>query len=102
MWAGRLGPSVEAVVQKILDDKVVDGLRPVRGLLRFSQKYSPQRLEAACKRALVYETPTYMSVKRILMNNLDRLPLQQPAESLGQLQFRFKRPQGYFDSNTLN
>lgn len=102
MWAARLGPSVEAVVREILDDKVVDGLRPVRGLLRFSQKYSPERLEAACKRALVYETPTYISVKRILINELDRLPLEQPAESSGQLQFRFKRPQGYFETNTLN
>jgi transposase len=106
MWAGRLGPSVEAVVRRILDDKVVDGIRPVRGLLRFSQKYSPERLEAACKRALAYETPTYMSVKRILKNELDRLPMEQPAELSGQLQFRFKRPIGYFDTfradKTLN
>jgi len=97
---------VEAVVRRILDDKVVDGIRPVRGLLRFSQKYSPGRLEAACKRALAYETPTYMSVKRILKNELDRLPMEQPAELSGQLQFRFKRPIGYFDTfradKTLN
>ena len=101
MWAGRMGPSVEAVAGKILDDKVVDGIRPVRGLLRFSQKYSPERLEAACKRALAYETPTYISVKRILKHNLDRLPLEQPAEHSGQLQFRFKRPIGYFNTSEL-
>ena len=102
IWAARLGPSVEAVTREILADKVVDGIRPVRGLLGFSQKYSPKRLEAACKRALAYATPTYMGVKRILVNELDRLPLEQPAETSGQLQFRFKRPIGYFDTHNLN
>jgi hypothetical protein len=47
-----------------------------------------------------------MSVKRILKNELDRLPMEQPAELSGQLQFRFKRPIGYFDTfradKTLN
>ncbi|MBA7707400.1 hypothetical protein ES703_116272 [subsurface metagenome] len=96
-WAGRLGPSVLGVVKRIFEDKAVDGIHPVRGLIRFADKYSPSRLEAACKRALHYETPTYMSVKNILKNGLDSMPLEQPAEPSGQLNFRFQREYGYFD-----
>jgi hypothetical protein len=101
IWANRIGPSVLAVVRKILDDKVVDGIRPVRGLLRFAKTYTPERLEAACRRALRYETPSYMSVKRILKNELDRVPIEQPAESSGQLQFRFQRHSGYFNPTDI-
>ncbi|MBA7654787.1 hypothetical protein ES703_62680 [subsurface metagenome] len=98
IWAGRLGPSVRAVAEQIFEDKAVDGIRPVRGLIRFADKYSVLRLEAACKRALLYETPTYMSVKNILLKRLDILPEDQPAEpSSGQLNFRFQREFGYFD-----
>lgn len=96
-WAERLGPSVLAVVEKIFEDKAVDGLRPVRGLIRFADKYSASRLEAACKRAVYFETPTYQSVKNILKKDLDKMPLKQPAEPSGQLKFRFQREQGYFD-----
>ena len=96
-WAGRLGPSVLGVVKRIFEDKAVDGIRPVRGVIRFADKYSTSRLEAACKRALHYETPTYMSVKNILKNGLDSMPLEQPAETSGQLNFRFQREYGYFD-----
>jgi hypothetical protein len=32
-----------------------------------------------------------------LRQNLDRLPLSQPAEPDGQIAFRFQREQGYFD-----
>jgi hypothetical protein len=36
-------------------------------------------------------------VKNILINGLDSMPLDQPAETSGQLNFRFQREYGYFD-----
>jgi hypothetical protein len=66
-------------------------------LIRLADSYSAERLAAACRRALLYETLTYRSVKEILRNNLDSLPLSQPAEADGQIAFRFQREQGYFD-----
>ncbi len=97
-WAGRLGPSVRGVAEQIFADKAVDGIRPVRGLIRFADKYTVLRLETACKRALLWETPTYMSVKNILVKRLDLLPEDQPAEPFsGQINFRFQRELGYFD-----
>jgi len=96
-WAYRLGEPVGQLAAAILADKAVDGMRPVRALIRLADTYSAERLAAACRRALLYETLTYRSVKEILRHNLDRLPLSQPAEADGQIAFRFQREQGYFD-----
>ena len=99
-WAQRLGPSVALVAREIFADQAVDGMRPVRALIRLADKYTALRLEAACRRALHFATPSYRSVKNILVHELDRLPEQQPAEpSNGQLQFRFARAHGYFDTD---
>jgi transposase len=96
-WACRLGEPVGELAAAILADKAVDGMRPVRALIRLADTYSAERLAAACRRALLYETTSYRSVKEILRQNLDRLPLSQPAEPDGQIAFRFQREQGYFD-----
>ena len=99
-WAQRLGPSVALVAGEIFADQAVDGMRPVRALIRLADKYTALRLEAACRRALHFATPSYRSVKNILVHELDRLPEQQPVEpSNGQLQFRFARAHGYFDTD---
>ena len=99
-WAKRLGPSVALVAQEIFADQAVDGMRPVRALIRLADKYTTQRLEAACRRAMHFATPSYRSVKNILVHELDRLPPQQPAQPEdGQIQFRFAREPGYFDAD---
>jgi hypothetical protein len=96
-WAYRLGKPVGDLATVILADKAVDGMRPVRALIRLADTYSTARLAAACSRALKFHTPHYRSVKEILLKELDRLPLEQPAELTGQLTFRFQRERGYFD-----
>ena len=87
-WAGRLRPSVALVAREIFADRAVDGMRPVRALIRLADTYTTGRLEAACRRAMHFATPSYQSVKNILVHELDRLPQQQPAEPEdGQIQF---------------
>ena len=99
-WARRLGPSVALVAREIFADKAVDGMRPVRALIRLADKYTSLRLEAACRRAIHFATPSYRSVKNILVHELDRLPEEQPAEPTnGQIEFRFAREHGYFDTD---
>jgi hypothetical protein len=59
---------------------------------------SVQQLEAACRRALVYESPEYASVKSILTKGLDRLDDDdEPVLPSGQRLFAFAREPGYFD-----
>jgi hypothetical protein len=40
-------------------------------LLRLGDRFDPGRLEAACTRALRFDDPTYMTIKRILEQGLD-------------------------------
>jgi hypothetical protein len=78
LWAKRLGASVAEVAEAILADKAVDGIRPVRALVRLAERYGSLRLQAARERALQFHTATYQSVENIQVQQLDRLPGQQP------------------------
>lgn len=69
--AKEIGQYTHAFCQKILSNPHVDKLRPVRSLLSLSIKYDKERLENACKRALIYKNHTYNSVKTILEKGYD-------------------------------
>ena len=100
-WASRLAPSVALVAEEVFADRAVDGMRPVRALIRLADKYTTKRLEPACRRAMHFATPSYRSVKNILVHELDRLPppQQPPQPEDGRIQFRFAREHGYFDTD---
>ena len=80
--AAELGPAAQQVVQQMLEDPVLDRMHQAGRLLRLSEKYGSQRLEAACQRALNYGDPAYKTVKGILSHNLDlenqSIPVQLP------------------------
>lgn len=69
--AQDIGPATTEVITQLLDDGVVDRLPTVRRLLRLRDRFSDQRLEAACGRALRYDDASYPTVKRILEKNQD-------------------------------
>ncbi len=48
--------------------------------MRLGNSYSPERLEAACDRALRIRSHSYRSVKSILQSGLDRIPLEEQAQ----------------------
>ena len=96
-WASNIGPSVCRVVEEILLHKTIDGLRPARAVIGLRKKYGAVRLEAACKRALTYDTAEYFSVKSILVKGLDKLDINEPVDKMGQQLFTFARKYGYFD-----
>jgi transposase len=98
--ARSIGPATSLVAAAIFNRKAVDGLRPARGLIGLARKHSPVRLEAACTRALAYESPEYSSVKSILAKGLDRLDDDhEPVLPSGQRLFAFAREPGYFAAN---
>lgn len=83
--AQDIGPASAQVVQILLDDEVVDRQHTVRRLLSLRDRFGDQRLEAACQRALEFDDPRYMTVKRILQNGLERQevepePIRAPAQ----------------------
>jgi transposase len=79
--AAEIGPATTQVVARFLDHRPEDRLRMAGRLLRLAERFSPQRLEAACARALSFDDPAYLTVKRILEEGLDiaALPSVAPA-----------------------
>ena len=95
--ARAVGASTELVVKALFGKKGVDGMQTVRALLRLGTSFGRQRLNDACRRAILYDTPEYRSVKAILNRNLDSVDCTEPIDSRGQRYFRFVRETGYFD-----
>lgn len=94
--AAQVGPGTLRVVQTLLDDRPLDRLRAVQGILRLEESIGRTRLEAACVRALYFGDVTYRHIKQILNAALDREPLPQvpAAETSGA--HAFARPSAEF------
>lgn len=96
--AAGIGIYTGKVVSSILNEKHIDGMRPARAVVfSLKKKYGISRVEAACKRAWVYDTAEYMSVKSILQKALDKQEIENPLDSQGQQLFHFTREFGYFE-----
>jgi len=61
-----IGESCHQVINHLFESKVLDQLRAAQGITSLEKKYGRDRLEAACKRALAFETINYKSIKNIL------------------------------------
>jgi transposase len=75
-WGERIGVSTAALVTWQLERRPhpEQGYRACLGLLALARKYSPERLEAACTRAMAIRAPTLRSVTNILKCGLDSQP----------------------------
>jgi transposase len=64
-------------LQKIMNERKHPelGYRACLGVLRLGKRYSNERLESACRRAIAMNVCSYRSIKSILENSLDREPL---------------------------
>lgn len=83
-WAAELGPSTGRVVELIIANKPhpEQGYRSCLALIRDVKRYSQDRVEAACRRALRINAPTRRSVVAILRNGLDQVADDDGAEQL--------------------
>ena len=73
-WAKRIGNSTAIVVNSILASGKVEQqyYRSCMGLLKLSERYSPEKLEAACRKVLKYSSsPSYKNVQSIIANLKD-------------------------------
>ena len=82
-WGQRIGVSTAAVVTWQLEHRPhpEHGYRACLGLLALVRRYSAERLEAACTRAMAIRAPNLRSVTNILKCGLDRQPSLFPATS---------------------
>ncbi|HDV5711251.1 TPA: hypothetical protein RJD49_002994 [Legionella pneumophila] len=64
--AAEIGSQCLLAIQGLLNDSVVDYLRAAQSILGLRKKYGDERLEAACRRALVYQSVHYKTIKSML------------------------------------
>ena len=78
-WVKTIGPDCARVVDQILASRPhpEQGYRSALGIIRLGKAVGHDRLEAACRRALHFNTCSYTSLKAILENHLDAQPLEQ-------------------------
>lgn len=83
-WAASIGSSTEKLVMQLLAAKKhpQQSYRVCLGLLSLAKKYSPQRLEAACHRALAMGVSRLKSITSILAKGLDSQPLPETQPDL--------------------
>ena len=76
-WAATIGSCTVAAVKAILNSYKIEqqGYKACLGLLKLSDKYTPERLENACKRAFEYTPqPSYKNIQAILASGQDKIP----------------------------
>jgi transposase len=74
-WAGKIGEHTRMLIQGIMDSRKhpEQGFRSCLGIMRLSKQYTPERVDNACKRALLVDACNYRSVKAILQRGLDKV-----------------------------
>jgi hypothetical protein len=78
--AKDIGEYCLQAIQQLLTDSVVDYLRAAQNILGLHKKYGQTRLEAACKRALAFNSVHYRTIKTMLDNGAETITEQQPEK----------------------
>jgi len=78
-WAEPIGVQTTAQVQAIFASKAHEeqAFRSLKGLQRLSQRYHPDRVESACRRANAFGLVGVRRLRTILENQLDQVPLPE-------------------------
>jgi transposase len=75
--ARTIGSHCRQVIDHLFADKVLDNLRTAQGIIGLAKTYGKLRLNAACKRAKVFNSLRYMTIKTILKQGLEYAPLPE-------------------------
>ena len=98
-WAEKIGENTASVVSAILSGYKVEqqGYKSCMGLLKLSDKYTPERLENACRKALTFTPrPSLKNIQAILSSGQDRSEKTASAPSDSSTKFGFTRGAEYY------
>lgn len=97
-WARKSGPFTAQLVERMINARVFpeQAYRSCLGIIRLGERYDVQRLEAAARRALRYNTTSFRSVNAILANGLDRQAEAEDAEQGALPLHENVRGEGYY------
>jgi transposase len=84
--AKKVGTHCEQVITQLLTHSVVDYLRAAQGIVSLQKTYGNGRLDAACRRALVFQSVHYQTIKSVLKAGLEyaSLPDQEAFDTLAE------------------
>jgi len=97
-WADGIGENTATIARAILSSRQVEqqSYKSCMALLKLADKYSVIRLEAACKRVLLYTpSPSFKSIQTILAAGQDKLT-DEPVTGKSSSEFSFMRGAGYY------
>ncbi len=83
-YAGKYGKSVQDFVQQVMATRKFpeQAYKSCLGIIRLENKYSADRLNLACLRALEYRAYSYQSVVNILQKGLDKQTTLPPVKAV--------------------
>ena len=98
-WASKIGTNTETVVKTILSSYKIEqqGYKACMGLLKLADKYTQDRLENACKRALSFTPrPSYKNIQVILSSGQDMQEEKDFEQQDYSEQYGFTRGSSYY------
>lgn len=100
-WAQRYGPAVSALVEKIMESRKFpeQAYKSCLGIIRLENKFTAQRLNLACQRALEYQAFSYRSIVNILQRGLDKQPLSTTNQNQPQINHENIRGARYYSNS---
>ena len=98
-WAEKIGENTASVVSAILSGYKVEqqGYKSCMGLLKLADKYTPERLENACRKALTFTPrPSLKNIQAILSSGQDKMTEAANEKSSGESKYGFTRGAEYY------
>lgn len=92
----KYGEYVRQAIVKIMSEHAWRNLRKVQAIFRLAERYGHEAVNLTCKRCLYYEDLKMSTIKRILQNNLYRLPFDEDTPVAGLSEAVFRRRPEYF------
>ena len=82
-WADQAGPHTAQLVKAVMESRPhpEQGYRACLGIMRLGKRFTPERLEAAARRAVAIGACSLRSVQSILECGLDRIPPESEPEA---------------------
>lgn len=85
-WGRTIGPHTAALVEYVIRSKPhpEQGYRSALGILRLSRKHGEDRLERACDKAFRIQSPGYRTVKTMLAQRMEAVPLRGEKQAVAE------------------
>lgn len=101
-WAEKIGENTFEVVSAILSGYKAEqqGYKSCMGRMKLADKYTPERLENACRKALTYTTrPSLKNIQAILSSGQDKVTEDTSDKHAVESNYSFTRGAEYYGGN---